>query len=78
MLYHVLTLQHPDPIHIWGLPKEQAIDLLPPDTTTGQAIRAFYRVLVAYYTGGQAVEQAMDVFESATAFLREAKAKFKS
>jgi hypothetical protein len=76
VLYHVLTLQHPDPIHIWGLPKAQAIDLLPPNTTIGQVIRAFYRAVLTYYAGEQTVEQALTVFESAITFLGEAKANF--
>ncbi len=56
----------------WGLPKDQAIQLLPQNTATGQTIRDFYQAVLAYYPAEASIEQALKVIESGLAFLREA------
>ncbi len=72
-LYQVLTLQEEDDVRVWGLPKEQAIALVAPETTQGQAIRAFYEQVYAYYTVQASVSGALQVISSAVAFLSAAK-----
>ncbi|MDQ6642850.1 MAG: hypothetical protein M3Y76_00170 [Chloroflexota bacterium] len=72
-LYHVLTLQQDDPIYIWSLPKEKAIELLPSGTTLGQAIRVFYQAVQLYYPACSSVEQALLVIKNGVAFLQVAK-----
>lgn len=71
-LYNILSLQQADPIHVWGLPKDQAIQLLPQNTAIGQTIRDFYQAVLAYYPAEAPIEQALKVIESGLAFLREA------
>lgn len=73
-LYQVLTLQYDDAPRIWGLPKQQAIALLPQDTPLGKAIRAFYQAVQIYYPAEASVEQALAVIERGVVFLRTAKA----
>jgi hypothetical protein len=73
ILYHLLTLQQNDPIHMWNLPKEDAIEALPTASTLKQAILTFYHDVLTYYLGAHSVEQALAVFESAIAFLGEAR-----
>jgi hypothetical protein len=73
-LYQVLTLQYDDAPRIWGLPKQQAIALLPQDTPLGRAIRAFYQAVQTYYPAEASVEQALAVIETGVVFLRTAKA----
>ncbi len=72
-LYQLLTLQQDDAIHVWGLPKEQAIALLPPDTALGQTIRTFYQAVQTYYPAQTSVEQALTVIETGLMFLRAVK-----
>src|SRR5215469_11362945 len=73
-LYQVLTLQYDDAPRIWGLPKQQAIALLPQDTPLGKAIRAFYQAVQIYYPAEASVEQALAVIERGVTFLKAAKA----
>ena len=73
-LYQVLTLQYDDAPRIWGLPKQQAIALLPQDTPLGKAIRAFYQAVQIYYPAEASVEQALAVIERGVDFLKAAKA----
>ncbi len=72
-LYHVLTIQENDPIRVWGLPKEKAIELLPPGTMPGRAIRVFYQAVQSYYPDEASVEQALGVVESGVDFMRAVK-----
>lgn len=71
VLYQVLTLQEEavDPIGIWCLTKEQAIERLPAKTALQEAIRAFYRAIWAYYPAEDSLENALAVVESGVAFL---------
>jgi hypothetical protein len=48
-VYQVLVLQGHDPFSMWRLPKPHAMDLLPPDTSLGQTLRAFDRAVHIYY-----------------------------
>ncbi len=73
ILYQVLTLQRDDVFRVWGLPKEQAIGLLPQDTSLGRRMREFYRAVRTYYPAEGSIEQALAVIERGVAFLRSAK-----
>lgn len=73
-LYHIATLQQRDPIAIWNLPKSEVIALLPSDTATGAAIRAFYAAVTAYYPTEDSLEGMLDVITCGVGFLREARA----
>ncbi len=72
-LYQMFALQEDDAVQVWGLPKDQAIALFAPETALGQAIRAFYEQVYAYYTIQTAVAGALRVISSAVAFLSAAK-----
>jgi hypothetical protein len=72
-LYQILALQQDDAVRVWGLPKEQAIALLPAQSEVSQTIRRFHYAVRAYYTGDRSVDQALEVFESGLAFLQAAK-----
>jgi hypothetical protein len=71
VLYQVLTLleQEKDPISIWCLPKEQAIERLPDSTALQDTIRAFYQAVWAYYPAEDSLENALAVIEGGVAFL---------
>jgi hypothetical protein len=69
-LFHVLALQDGEPIRIWGLPKPEAIALLPAGTPTGDAIRAFYDALRVYYPAHTDAEAGLRVIEQGATFLR--------
>ena len=73
VLYQVLTLQQDDVISLWCLPKEQAIELLPTNTSLSQTVRRFYQAVRAYYPAEDSVEGALSVIESGVAFLGAAK-----
>ena len=73
VLYQVLTLQQDDVIRVWCLPKEQAIELLPTNTSLSQTVRRFYQAVQAYYPDENSVEGALSVIESGVAFLKAAK-----
>ncbi len=68
MLYHVLTVQHSDPIHVWQLPKDEAMSLLPPSQMRS-AIFSFHESVFAYFVGERQLEQALTVLERAVGFL---------
>ena len=74
VLYQVLTLQTPDrdPIGLWCLPKEEAIDRLPHDTPLHDASQAFYRAVQVYYPAEDSLEDALLVIQTGLAFLRSA------
>jgi len=73
VLYQVLTLQQDDVIRVWCLPKEQAIRLLPRNTSLSQTIRGFYQAVREYYPAEDLVEGALSIIESGVAFLGAAK-----
>ncbi|MFQ6100156.1 MAG: hypothetical protein ACE5OS_02825 [Anaerolineae bacterium] len=73
VLYQVLTLQQDDVIRVWCLPKEQAIELLPMNTSLSQTIRGFYQAVQAYYPAEDSVEGALSIIESGIAFHEAAK-----
>jgi hypothetical protein len=73
ILYQVLTLQQDDPIHVWGLPKERAIGLLPLNSAMGQAIRSFYAALRAYYPAEESIDLALSAIVSGVAVLQAAR-----
>lgn len=72
-LYHLLTLREPDPIATWCLPKPGVLERLPEDSAPGQAIRAFYAAVRAYYPAERDVDHALDVLMRASEFLRAAR-----
>lgn len=63
-----------DPVAVWSMPKQQAIDAIPADSTAGVAIRAFYDALPHYYPGEESVDAALDLLVRGVEFLRAAKA----
>ena len=69
-VYQVLVLQGHDPFTIWSLPKPQALELLSPDTSLGQTIRAFYQAMQTYYPYEQLLVEALAVIETGIAFLQ--------
>ena len=71
-LYHIAALQTGDPIAVWNLPKPDVIALLPAESATGSAIRAFYAAVVAYYPAEASLEALLDVITRGVDFLREA------
>ncbi len=73
-LYHLLIGRGADPIVMWSLTKQEAIERMPPGTTAGDAIRAFYAALLLYYPAEDSVNAALDVLVLGVTFLRAAKA----
>jgi hypothetical protein len=74
VLYQVLTLQEPenDPIGLWCLPKEAAIERLPRDTALRRSIQSFYQALWDYYPAEDSLEHALSLIEHGLAFLEAA------
>ena len=72
-LYQVLTLQGHDAFRVWSLPKQDAIELLLPDTRLGQTIRTFYQAVQAYYPTERSIKEALAVIQAGIAFLQTAK-----
>lgn len=68
------ALQHDDTIAIWNLPKQDVIALLPPDSLTGGAIRAFHAAVSDYYPDGATVEDRLAVIRYGIDFLTAARA----
>ncbi len=68
-LYHIVTLQHDNPIAIWNLPKQDVIALLPHDTALGGAIRAFYAAVRNYYPDEATVDGRLAVIARGVEFL---------
>lgn len=79
VLYQVLTLleQEMEPIGIWCLPKEQAIERLPDNTVLQDTIREFYRAVWDYYPAEDSLESALALIESGVAFLGAASSWWK-
>jgi hypothetical protein len=76
VLYQVLTLleEETDPIGIWCLTKEEAIERLPSETALQDTIRAFYRAVWDYYPAEEPLEKVLALIESGVAFLEAASA----
>ena len=74
VLYQVLTLQNPDsdPIRLWCLAKEEAIERLPHDTSLYHNVRAFYRSVWIYYPEEDSLEDALSLIRTGIAFLQSA------
>ncbi|MBI4300903.1 MAG: hypothetical protein HY677_07175, partial [Chloroflexi bacterium] len=72
-LYAMLALQEGDPIRIWGLRKEEAIALLPEDTTMGRSYRRFHEALLDYYPAETSVEAALRIIQRGVLALRHVK-----
>ncbi len=73
VLYQVLVLQQEDAIHVWRLPKGDAITHLPSGTELRRAMDMFYRAVQAYYPTEESIERALDVVTSGVDALRAAK-----
>ena len=72
-LYEVLTLEAEDPLRPWGLPKDEAIRLLPDATPLGHEIRRSHQAVREYYPGEHSVDAGLRVIETGIAFLQAAK-----
>ncbi len=73
VLYHVLVLHHGDAAYVWGLPKPDAIALLPHASSVRHAITSFHAAVVAYYEQEASVERALTALRQAIAFLSSAR-----
>ena len=73
VLYQVLTLQQEDTLAVWRLPKDQAIDRLPPGTALQRSAASFYRAARSYYPAEDSLEGAFALIKSGVAFLEAAK-----
>lgn len=72
MLYQVLTCYTDDPLAVWCLPKDRAIELLPADNSPGREIRQLYATAQTYYAGAQSAHQGLQVLLDGVTFLRAA------
>lgn len=75
-LYQILSLRAPDPIRVWGLPKLDAIALLPKDSPAGRTIRAFDAAVRVYYPTEANVALALDVIARGAEFFEAVKAEY--
>lgn len=73
-LYQVLTCATGDPLRVWTLPKDRAIDLLPDGESPGLELRRFYRALLARSGGDRSVENGLESILAGTGFLQAARA----
>ncbi|MFL5735542.1 MAG: hypothetical protein ACJ78Q_20490 [Chloroflexia bacterium] len=73
VLFQLLSLQQNDPIRVWNLTKLEAMQLLPPTSPPGRAIRDFHAALLAYYPVESSTEQGLAIIQRAVAFLRAAR-----
>ncbi len=74
VMYEVLTLQAPNPLEPWSLPKDEAIALLSQNADLGGLIQRFYQTVQEYYADGQSVEVGLGVNREGVEFLQAAKA----
>jgi hypothetical protein len=72
----ILSLRAPDPIRVWGLPKPDAIALLPTDSPAGRTIRAFDAAVRAYYPTEANVALVLDVIARGAEFFEAVKAEY--
>lgn len=73
VLYQVLTLQQADVLAIWRLPKDKAIDWLPPGSALHGSAASFYQVVRRYYPAEDSLETAFALIKAGAAFLEAAK-----
>ena len=70
-LYSALVVRSDDPLAIWALPKEVAVEELAGlDGVLGKTIRAFHQRVLNYYTGSRALDDGLAVIETGSAFLQ--------
>jgi hypothetical protein len=74
VLYQFLSTQNDDAIRIWGLAKDEAIELLTTRPQLKISIEQFYKSVKAYYPTETNIDLAMDIIRSGTAFLTLIKA----
>jgi len=72
VLYQVLTCYTDDPLAVWRLPKDRAIELLPADDSPGREIRRLYAAAQTYYAGNQSTQQGLQVLLDGVMFLHAA------
>ncbi len=72
VLYQMLTCYTDDPLAVWRLPKDRAIELLPADDSPGREIRQLYATAQTYYAGAQSAQQGLQVLLDGVTFLRAA------
>ncbi len=68
-LFHFLAATADDPLAVWSMTKPLAVEALPSGTARGDAIRVFYRSLLAFAAHGT-VDAALAVISDGAAFLR--------
>jgi hypothetical protein len=73
-LYQVLTCLTDDPLTVWCLPKEQAIQLLPEGESPRSEIERFYAAVLERARQGKDAESSLEVLRRGVDFLRAAKA----
>lgn len=71
-LYQILTCATRDPLHVWTLPKEHAMDLLPDRKSPGFEVRHFYRTMRARSGGDGSIENGLETISAGTGFLKAA------
>lgn len=71
-LYQLLITHGGDPIAVWIMTKQQAIDSLPVDGDAAEAIRAFYAAVLSYYPSESSALAGLEVMVHGVAFLRAA------
>jgi hypothetical protein len=71
-LYQVLTCATGDPLHVWTLPKDRAIELVPDGESPGVELRRFYRAMMARSAGDRSVENGLEIIVAGTGFLQGA------
>ena len=74
VLFQVLCLKQHDPLAVWRLSKEQAVELLAQDNVMGQHTTAFYAAIRAYYPAESSLEQALAIIRHGVVFLETARA----
>ncbi len=69
-LYSVLVNRSDDPLAVWALPKDTAVEeLVRTDRVLGDAAQDFYRSILRYYTVSHALEDGLNVIKMGHAFL---------
>jgi hypothetical protein len=69
----VLTCATGDPLRVWTLPKDRAIDLLPVKQSPGTEFRRFFRAMLARSTGDCSIENGLEIVRAGTSCLRGAR-----
>lgn len=69
-LYSVLVIRSDDPLAVWVLPKDTAVEeLVRTDRVLGEAAQDFYGSVLRYYTVSHAPEDGLNVIKMGRAFL---------